>query len=130
MASLAIVGASEHDSRLMRVLLVLDNVDDDRVLTEFLPSCGPVSVIITTRKPLVGQNRDSSAGGGLTLSGLLGAEAVNLLRARLPEGLWKSEPETTLTLLFKHWHVGRWRLCSWPAKYFGSRRGHPISGEL
>ena len=95
------------NSRFMKWLIVFDNLDEDRTITKYWPSGAPGSVIVTTRDPLVKEEKASSV-QDVQLRPLKEHHALALLRKRLPKYLCSEESDETLSRTVKV--LGCWPL--------------------
>lgn len=95
------------NSRFMKWLIVFDNLDEDKIITNYWPSGAPGSVIITTRDPLVKEEKASSV-QDVDLRPLREHHALALLRKRLPIYLCSEESDETLSQVVKV--LGCWPL--------------------
>ena len=95
------------NSRFMRWCIVFDDLEEDRIITNYWPSGAPGSVIVTTRDPLVKEEKASSV-QNVGLRPLKEHHALALLRNRLPEYLCSEESDETLFGVVKV--LGCWQL--------------------
>lgn len=82
------------EGRLMKWLIVFDNVNNNADLMDFWPVHAEGSIIITTRDSIISVLKGSIT-GNITLPPLSEPDAVALLCKRLPERLWRGESEDT-----------------------------------
>lgn len=95
------------NSRFMKWLMVFDNLDEDKIVTNYWPSGAPGSIIVTTRDPLVKEEKASSV-QDVDLRPLKVHQALALLRKRLPQQLCSEESDETLSQVVKV--LGYWPL--------------------
>ncbi|KAL9036908.1 MAG: hypothetical protein Q9214_005929 [Letrouitia sp. 1 TL-2023] len=80
----------------MKWLIVFDNLDEDKIIANYWPSGAPGSVIVTTRDPLVKEEKAPSE-QDVKVPPLKQHHAVALLRKRLPKYLCSEESDETLS---------------------------------